>query len=164
MSAINSVRRGSLEFCYNAIELLGSIINETYFKNVNDIKMRQKCVVIHRVLSETDDDIILKKFINKQLDNITDYLIIAFKIIVDKYDEIIGNISRMIEDPTAYENEGEYLSACNTSKEMFKLCQAINNKRDYLLNAETFYTWQKVTKIDDDTYATLKLILELKQD
>ena len=126
--------------------------------------MRQKCVVIHRVLRDTDDDTTIKNFINNQLHGVTDYLIIAFKIIVDNYDEIIGNISRMIEDPTAYENEGEYLSACNTSKQMYALCQAINNKRDYLLNPKTFYTWQKVTKIDDDTYNTLKLILELEQD
>jgi hypothetical protein len=163
MSAIKSVRRGSLEICYNAVEILGSIIDVSYFQNIS-IEKRRMCIVIHKILSETDDDITLKQFINKQLDNITDYLIIAFKIIVDRYDEIIRNISEMIEDSTVYENEGEYLSACNTSKQMYALCQAINNKRDYLLNPETFYTWQKVTKIDNDTYATLKLILELEHD
>ncbi len=161
MSAIKSVCRGSLEICYNAVEILGSIIDVSYFQNIS-IEKRQMYIVIHKILSETDDDITLKKFINKQLDNITDYLIITFKIIVDRYDEIIRDITEMIEDSTVYENEGEYLSACNVSKQMYALCKAINNKRDYLLNPETFYTWQKVTKIDDDTYATLKLIMELE--
>jgi hypothetical protein len=161
MSAEKSISRGSFEVCYNSIEVISVMIDASYFQNVI-IEKRQLCIVMHRIFTETNNKTTIKSFIDKQLDKVTDYLLIAFKIIIYEYDEIIEKIAQRIEDPNEYENEGHYLMACDTSKKMHSICQSFNDKRKYLTNPNTLYIWQKVTRIDDPTYVRLKLILELE--
>ena len=134
----------SIKLNYNIIQLVSNMVPDEAFGGIMDNEMKHKCHITHHIIKDMYDPTRFDNFVNKHLSSVTDYLTLAFKMII-ACDDIVMEVLTNLTEPEVYSNEGQYLYACSVTKDAHKVLTIIAQAKDYFESEDTIYTWRRHT-------------------